>query len=205
MNQLCGLVLAGGRSSRMGFDKGTISYHGKPQRQFIFELLQRNCQRVYTSCKRYEDVPPDLNPLPDRYVLDSPLNGILTAFHLASDCGWLSVPVDMPFADVTVIQYLLNHRDESKTATCFWNEETKSPEPLLTIWEPLSKNLLIDFFERGGVSPREFLMMHDINAVMPHSADWLKSINTYLELEEFKTLHEKHRKPPQTGNKSASR
>ncbi|HRF41341.1 MAG TPA: NTP transferase domain-containing protein, partial [Saprospiraceae bacterium] len=36
---LRGLVLAGGKSVRMGSDKGLMEYHGKPQREFTADLL----------------------------------------------------------------------------------------------------------------------------------------------------------------------
>ena len=35
-----GLVLTGGKSTRMGKDKSELEYHGKPQKQFVKELLE---------------------------------------------------------------------------------------------------------------------------------------------------------------------
>ncbi|MFT5737968.1 MAG: molybdopterin-guanine dinucleotide biosynthesis protein A, partial [Maribacter sp.] len=33
--KIYGLVLAGGKSTRMGVDKGLITYHGLPQRDYL--------------------------------------------------------------------------------------------------------------------------------------------------------------------------
>jgi hypothetical protein len=37
-----GLVLVGGKSTRMGQDKSELNYHGKPQKEFVKELLENN-------------------------------------------------------------------------------------------------------------------------------------------------------------------
>jgi len=38
---LNGLVLAGGKSTRMGTDKGLLNYHGQAQRYYLFNLMQQ--------------------------------------------------------------------------------------------------------------------------------------------------------------------
>lgn len=150
---------------RMGKDKGLLQYHGKPQREFLVELLSHCCAHVYYSCKTVSDISPVLNPLPDQYPLESPLNGILTAFTFRPDVAWLSVPVDMPGVDLNTLLYLLQHRDAKKYATCFYDSEGKKPEPLLAIWEPKAFPELLRFYETGNISPRKFLMDHDIQLI----------------------------------------
>lgn len=46
-----GLVLAGGRSLRMGRDKGAIAWHGKPQREYAADMLKNLCGEVFISCR----------------------------------------------------------------------------------------------------------------------------------------------------------
>jgi molybdopterin-guanine dinucleotide biosynthesis protein A len=75
---LNGLILAGGKSTRMGQDKGMIDYHGKPQREYLVDLLKPYCLEVFISSK--ENIKQ--NTIADHFDLDSPLNGILSAFHL---------------------------------------------------------------------------------------------------------------------------
>ena len=101
--------------------------------------------------------PAHLNPLPDQFDFESPLNGILTAFAHDSIAAWLTVPVDMPLIDVEIIAYLLKKRDTNKVATCFFDSDGKNPEPLITIWEPRAYPLLLSFQKSGKISPRDFL------------------------------------------------
>ncbi|MEJ2005277.1 MAG: NTP transferase domain-containing protein, partial [Cyclobacteriaceae bacterium] len=46
-----GLVLAGGQSVRMGRDKGSIDYHGMPQREYAAGLLSKVCKEVLISAR----------------------------------------------------------------------------------------------------------------------------------------------------------
>ncbi len=101
---LYGLILCGGQSSRMGEDKSMLDYHGLPQREYLFALLQRFCVRVYTSCRAEQSIPANLNPLPDVLAIKGPMNGIVSAFRAHSHTAWLVVAVDMPFIDDAAIQ-----------------------------------------------------------------------------------------------------
>ncbi len=175
---LNGLILSGGKSLRMGYDKALIAYHGKPQREYVFELLGPYCHKVYTSCKGIEGIPEYLNPLPDQYDFDSPLNGILTAFATGVDQAWLTIPVDMPMIDAEGIEYILHHRNPEKVATCFYDSTGKLPEPLLTLWEPLAGKKLLSYFSGGGISPREFLMKEEINLLQSPHPKYLLNVNS---------------------------
>ena len=175
---LYGLVLAGGKSTRMGTDKGLNSYHGRPQREHLFHLLSACCAEVFTSCHAGQQIPADLNPLPDQYHLKSPIKGILTAFKKFHDQAWLIVAVDMPYVDHHVLETLIRNRDRSRVATCFYNASEKLPDPLLTLWEPLSYPLLLKFVEQGKISPRDFLSAHNAHMIPPPNNKTLLNINT---------------------------
>ncbi|HZI23630.1 MAG TPA: molybdenum cofactor guanylyltransferase [Chryseolinea sp.] len=183
---LNGLILAGGKSLRMGHDKSLIEYHNVSQREYLFSMLKNFCASVFTSCKSNQSIPVHLNPLPDQYNFDSPLNGILTAFSHDSIAAWLSVPVDMPLIDVEIIAYLLKKRDANKIATCFLDSDGKNPEPLITIWEPRSYPHLIRFQQSGKISPRDFLKSHDTHIIEIPDRNALANINSADELQEFR-------------------
>lgn len=175
---LYGLVLSGGKSSRMGFDKGTIDYHGKPQRQYLFDLLSESCEKVYTSCIGENRVVQELNPVVDRYSFDSPVNGILTAFSLHPEYAWLVVAIDLPNVDRSVTQRLTAERDISKMATCFFDDNAQAPEPLITIWEPAAYPVLMANAQKGNVSPRNFLRTADVHIIRNVPSEWFLNVNS---------------------------
>ena len=49
-----GLVLCGGKSTRMGTDKSMLQYHSKPQRYYVYDLLFPLCEKVFISCNEQQ-------------------------------------------------------------------------------------------------------------------------------------------------------
>lgn len=174
---LNGLILTGGHSSRMGRDKSLIEYNGRPQRDFLFDLLKNFCEQVFLSCRKDQQVPPHLNPIVDGFNISGPLNGILSAFAQMPDKDWLVMAVDMPFVNSQALDLLIRYRDRNKMATCFYNSQEKQPEPLLTLWESNAYPFLLKFVENGNISPREFLKSHPVNLIDPPDEKTIRNFN----------------------------
>lgn len=174
---LYGLILTGGHSVRMGTDKSLLIYHGKPQREYLFDLLGKFCTKVFTSCRKDQNVPPHLHPVVDSFDIPGPLNGILSAFAREPRKSWLVIAVDMPFADSDALHLLISNRDKNKMATAFYNAAEKQPEPLLTLWEENAYPWLLKFSEDGNVSPREFLKRHPVTLIDPPDKKIIMNFN----------------------------
>ena len=172
-----GLVLAGGRSVRMGTDKGLLDYKGKPQREHAFDLLSSICERVFTSCRTEQNIPGSLYPIADKFDYSGPLNGILSGMQTHADKAWLIIAVDMPFVDLASLELLLSNRDKSKFATCFLHETENFPEPLLTLWEPSAYPQLLAYAAAGNISPRFFLESNPVKIVKPADKKVLLNVN----------------------------
>lgn len=181
--KIAGLVLSGGKSSRMGIDKSTLDYHGQPQLNFMVELLSKFCDTVLVSTGKGQG----LNSLSDRFEIAGPMNGILSALTVHPKNAWLVVAVDMPNVNVDAIKSLIAHRDPSKLATCFFNSAENFPEPLLTIWEPTAAQPLMKFVEAGKISPRGFLQANDVKLVQASDPSILLNINSPDEYKKFKS------------------
>ena len=169
----------------MGSDKSLIDYNGKPQREYLFEILQTVCKDVFVSCRPDADVPVWMKPLHDRFEIRSPLNGILSAFELNSDRAWLTVPVDLPNISRDVLMKMVSHRDSTKLATCLFDPSAGSVEPLLAIWEPSSKPLLAANAAKGNISPRSFLLNHDVNIMYGMDQSVFLNVNDPASREAF--------------------
>lgn len=79
---LYGLVLAGGKSTRMGEDKGLISYFGLEHRIYLAKLLAPFCEKTYISCQEVQlsDNLDGYNPLIDLVPSKGPMSGLISAF-----------------------------------------------------------------------------------------------------------------------------
>lgn len=185
-SHLNGLILVGGKSSRMGTNKAFLDYHGKPQIEFLTELLSNFCSEVFISAKQ-KDLYPEFHVIEDKYDFESPLNGILSAFEHDNGKALLVVACDMPFINEESIKKLVAERDKNKVATCFVNEK-RSLEPLFTIYEQHGYSALMEHSESGNHSPRAFLQQNDVHEITPENFSMLQNINTY---EQFKLTETK--------------
>jgi molybdopterin-guanine dinucleotide biosynthesis protein A len=191
---LNGLVLAGGKSERMGFDKGAVNWFGKEQRYFMADMLKPLCNEVFISCRedQRQQIPANYNVLPDTFTGLGPFGAILSAFRNEPDKAWLVIACDLPLLELDTIQYLAGQRDVSKIATAFNSTHDQFPEPLITIWEPKSYPVLLAFLSQGYSCPRKVLINSDVKLLDVQNPDALTNVNTPDELEKVKrTIHQK--------------
>lgn len=179
-----GLVLAGGKSLRMGRDKGKLNFFGKNQRDVAIELLEKNNLKTYLSVREEQEISIK-NKITDKLIGLGPFGAICSAFQDNPDVAWLVIATDLPFVTDAVIQLLLKHRNPSKAATTIKGKDKKFPEPLITIWEPKSYTLLLNYLAQGYSCPRKVLINSDVEIVEIHD-DFIRNINTP---EDFKDAH----------------
>ncbi|GAB3016408.1 hypothetical protein GCM10027185_10590 [Spirosoma pulveris] len=164
----------------MGEDKSLLDYHGKPQREYLTELLGPYCETVFWSVNadQARQISPTNHPLVvDLYDLMSPLNGILSAFQTEPSAAWLVVACDMPLLTSLSIDALLTNRAPNKMATVFYDSDGLSPEPLLGIYESAFGPILHQAFVNGAVSPRKLLMQNDVQIITVPDRRELTNVN----------------------------
>lgn len=179
-----GLVLAGGKSTRMGTDKGTLNFYGKNQRDVAIELLEKNHLKTFLSVRSDQEIGIE-NKITDKFVGLGPFGAICSAFQENPDVAWLVLATDLPFVNDEVIKLLLKHRNPSKTATAIKGKNSQFPEPLITIWEPKSYTLLLNYLAQGYSCPRKVLLNSEIEIVEVDD-EFIRNINTP---EEFDAAH----------------
>lgn len=175
-----GLVLAGGKSQRMETDKGLIFYHGKPQREYLYDLMKEASIQPFLSIRSDQvyAVPEASNTVTDRFTGLGPYGAILSALMSDPNAAWLSVACDLPLLTVQHLHLLLERRNPSKIATAFYNPETDFPEPLITIWEPKAYQVLLNFLAQGYSCPRKMLINSDIEIVKVDDHSFMMNANT---------------------------
>ena len=191
---LNGLVLAGGKSERMGFDKGAVSWHGKEQRYYMADMLKSFCDEVFISCRadQQAEIDDKYPSIADTFTGLGSFGAILSAFREKPDSAWLVVACDLPLVDENTLKYLTDNRDVSTVATAYQSSFDNFPEPLITIWEPKSYPVLLSFLAQGYSCPRKVLINSDVCLLNAPNPDDLTNVNTPEELDKIKrTLHKK--------------
>lgn len=185
--KIYGLVLAGGKSTRMGKDKGLIPYHGMPQRDYLYHLLSRVCDRTFMSIRpeQQNDFSDDMEIIVDENKYKGPYNGLLSAYKKHPKVAWLVLACDLPLIDLQSLQELIAARDPNKMATSFAQKEDPLPEPLCAIWEPKAFETSRAYLESGnGTCPRKFLINNEVKLVFPHNPNVLLNANSEEEYKE---------------------
>ncbi|MCH9638309.1 MAG: molybdenum cofactor guanylyltransferase [Betaproteobacteria bacterium] len=189
-NPLYGLILAGGKSTRMGRDKGALIYHdGKDQVRYLHQVLASFVDQTFVSIRSTQFSDAHLqgyDVIEDARNITSPLNGILSAMDKFPEASWLVVAVDMPYISETAVQALLNVRDPEVPATCFSSPVKGGPDPLFAIWEVHAKAEIEALVIKQSVTcPRKILTLLEVHLVENGiNAKVLRNINTPQEYQE---------------------
>jgi molybdopterin-guanine dinucleotide biosynthesis protein A len=161
---LCGLLLAGGKSTRMGRDKAsiTIGGHGLTQARHALELLGPCCERTYISLREGQSAPQGGEGVPvlrDSDEAEGPLCGMLAAFREAPAAAWLVMACDLPFVTPKVLARLVEcHREQpGQPFVAYANSHDGLPEPLCAIYGPAALPILQKHAARGNFSPRRIM------------------------------------------------
>ncbi len=145
-----GIILAGGRSSRMGGkDKGLIPFSGKALYQHAIERLAPQTNTLIISANRHmpeyqSSGLPVFNDSIEDYP--GPLAGILTGLE-AMDTEWaLCVPCDTPFFPLDLGEKLWLNRKGQNIAFAHDGERA---HPTLVLIHKSTKTALRDYLARG--------------------------------------------------------
>jgi len=179
-----GLVLTGGKSTRMGKDKSELTYHGIPQKEFAKNLLSEFLAETFYSVREKSE---NYDEIHDTFIDLGPFGGICSAFQKDPNSAWLVLATDLPFVNKELIELLLQKRNPSKVATAIKGKGKEFPEPLITIYEPKAYGKLLQYLAQGYSCPRKMLINADVEIVEVDDA-LIRNVNTPEEFSEAKKL-----------------
>lgn len=187
-SRINGLILAGGKSTRMGTDKGKINYHGMSQVEYLSLLLKPFCDEVYVSLRSDQESEYTIQSIEDSYQGFGPMSGILSAFKYNPNAAWLTVATDLPMITDESIKHLVQHRDQTKIASCYIQSKSEFPDPLFTIWEPKAYLTLLSFLSLGYSCPRKVLINADVHVLPIEDDQILLNVNDQETMKLAKSL-----------------
>ncbi|MDB4160763.1 molybdenum cofactor guanylyltransferase [Bacteroidia bacterium] len=199
---LKGVVLMGGQSSRMGQDKSQLavptsilSYNSPSTAAQTDEKLQTLAEFAHSKLKCYLDnVHFSINKsqaglglentIVDEYEEEGPLSGIISALK-DTQSSILVLGVDMPLVTKQSIKSLIQQRNWDLLTTTFYNNQSNTWEPMLSIWEYETLPCLEEYFNSGGRSIQKFLNQFGNQRVPIPNLEEFTNVNT---MEEYKTI-----------------
>ncbi len=179
-----GLLLTGGKSSRMGSDKSLLEYHGMPHYAYLYKLLDSVCERTFLSLRQDQlDLAEGREYILDRDKFRGPFNGMLSAHQKFPEVSWLVLACDLPLMDKASLQLMIENHKQGNFATALATHKTGLPEPLAAIWTAEALMEATTYLPQSESScPRKFLLQHQIKLLHPEHDDVLINAN---DKEEF--------------------
>lgn len=188
-----GLVLAGGKSQRMGTDKGMLKYHKNlPQWKWSMNLLHDFSQKVFLSISKGQMDQPNL-PFPedliivDKYDSIGPIGGIAAAMKSYPSVSWLICTVDQPGITINTLTQLINNSTINKDGTCFVCEENKKIllQPFPCLLNPGASKIIFEHIKNGNYSVKKSLDSMNTERIVIQDPQQLVNLNIPAERDEF--------------------
>lgn len=180
-----GLVLAGGKSRRMGSDKALLLQNGRSQLDRTVALLDNHVGKVFVSSRPDQADDPTrakFEQIVDRYQDMGPIAGILSAMDANSSVSWLVIACDLPNVDSVTISYLLDNVSMQHHATAYRSSHDDLPEPLCAVYRPDSRQVIESFVEQGMICPRKMLIKSATCLLAQPNPDALHNVNSPADL-----------------------
>jgi molybdopterin-guanine dinucleotide biosynthesis protein A len=189
---ITGLILAGGRGSRMGHvDKGLQPFAGMPMVQHVLTRLTPQVDKLIINANRnlpvYQGfgVPVWQDEMPD---FAGPLAGLQTGL-LHCDTGYLvTAPCDSPFMPLDLVEKLhdaLTAAGAELAVAVTGEGDSRQPHPVFCLLKTSLLPHLTQFLQQGGRKVDAWYT--SLNVVDVHFADEaaFRNINTPEELHRF--------------------
>lgn len=105
---LTGIILAGGKSRRMGMEKGLVDFRGQPLILWAVSVLKEACAEILISsnsdCYDYFG----FKVVPDLHHDSGPMGGIFSCLIESKNRKNLVISCDMPFVSSAIFDHLVN-------------------------------------------------------------------------------------------------
>lgn len=131
MKNITGIILAGGKSSRMGSDKGMLELYGKKFIEHIISAVKPNVDRIIIIANNTNYNGFSHSVFNDLVKEKGPLGGIYTGLLKSETEKNLIVSCDIPFINSALINYIINNSKGADVAVPVFNGHT---EPLCAVY-----------------------------------------------------------------------
>jgi len=175
-----GYILAGGKSSRMGADKGLLLFEGKAMIQYVIEQMQPIFDRLVIVSNNPEYEKFGLEVISDLIKDIGPAGGIYTALHHSEAKMNFMVSCDMPFITKEAIEFLGKNADENQIVLL---ENHGKLEPLFGLYAKDCEAVWLQLIRQKKVKLQEMVSYFKLKTISVENieifaASFFKNINT---------------------------
>jgi molybdopterin-guanine dinucleotide biosynthesis protein A len=185
------LILAGGKSRRLGRDKVSQTVGGASLLERTASLAGLLCGEVWVSGRDPRELGLDLPWLPDDVPGAGPMGGVTTGLTRLGG-PLLALACDLPLLDAPVLAALLYRRETrppEAAMTAYAQAETGYVESLVAIYEPHALPLLRGAMRRGDYKLTSAVPPH-LRCCLPYTRDQARAFFNVNRPEDLAALRD---------------
>lgn len=197
--EVTGIILAGGKSSRMGTDKGLQLLCGKPMISYTIEALTGLCSQIIISSSSNAYAGFGFNIVADEFPGIGPMGGIYSSLKQSTSTKNLILSCDLPLVTHQLMEYILQQGEKYEVAVPW--EGGSHYEPLCGFYNRSVINKLKSFIEKGNYKLPDLFKEININQLIineksaVHQPNLFLNVNTSADLLKAEFFMNKQQNP----------
>jgi molybdopterin-guanine dinucleotide biosynthesis protein A len=125
--KVTGIILAGGKSSRMGAEKGLQLLCGKPLISYAVEALKGLCSEIIISSSSNAYTGFGFKIVPDEFPGIGPMGGIYSSLKQSTSTQNLVLSCDLPFVSQELLTFILKSSEGYQVAVPWQGSQHYEP------------------------------------------------------------------------------
>ena len=189
--KVSGIIVAGGRSSRIGVDKALLKVGGSTMIERIISVLQQVAGHVLISAGNGKYSFTGYSHVEDKFADIGPIGGIYSALKASSTPINIVVSCDLPFLSVDLLDYLLQNSLENELIIPVHNNFY---EPLCAVYNVSLLPVIEQQINDGDYKLINLITKTD-SKLLPITSDLpfykpnvFNNINSIADYEQLKTM-----------------
>ncbi|MCF6295669.1 MAG: molybdenum cofactor guanylyltransferase [Flavobacteriaceae bacterium] len=182
---ITGIILAGGKSSRIGSDKGFVLLKNKPFIQHIIEAVQPLVDEIIIVSNNPDYDIFMLKRVNDLMKDSGPLAGLYTGLHYSNTENNLVLSCDVPLINTETLRKLTEQKEEN--ADIIQLESKGKTMPLIAMYKKHSESKFFELLQQGERRLRFAVNQCKVKTIVLSAAleKFTTNINTLNNLNEI--------------------
>lgn len=194
------IVLCGGKSTRMGQDKGSMGVGGKPMIIHVIETISRVADEIILVFRNDDQVDDYKNVLNNLQLTEKskllictdlikdqgPMAGILTGLKYVTSSKAMVIPCDSPFISEQFVKRMFAYSDDSNYDAYVPKWSDNKLEPLHSIYKKNLYFIVQKLIKENIRDVKSFIMKLNVKFIDAESLD--KTGRSFLNINQMKDI-----------------
>ena len=145
--KLSGIILAGGKSSRMGSDKALLLYNNKTFLEHVVCAIKPLVDDILIISNNKEHQVDDCTTIPDLILNSGPIAGIYTGLKHTETENNLVLSCDIPLVQTSILELIIKNNEPDKDVVQIIDDQNSMP--LIALYKKRIAPYLLSELNKG--------------------------------------------------------